>query len=67
MHDNIWGLRLFMREFFIDAMLNPSIKSRFMQEFSRFGRILAGLVGYKISPLKNKKLFKKYLKKPLTK
>jgi len=34
-----------MREFFIAAMLNPSIKSRFMQEFSRFSRILAGLVG----------------------
>ena len=37
---------------FIVDMLNPSLKSRFMQEF---GRILAGLVGYKISPLKNKK------------
>jgi len=28
-------------------MLNPSLESRFMQEFSRFSRILAGLVGYK--------------------
>jgi len=36
-------------------MLNPSLKSRFMHEFGRFSRILAGLVGYKISPLENKK------------
>jgi len=34
-----------MREFFIAAMLSPSLKSHFMQEFSRFGRILEGLVG----------------------
>jgi len=34
-----------MREFFIAAILNPSLKSRFMQEFSRFTRILEGLVG----------------------
>jgi len=27
---------------FIAALLNPSLKSRFMQEFSRFSRILAG-------------------------
>jgi len=33
-----------MRAFFIAAMLNLSLKSRFMQEFSRFSRILAGLV-----------------------
>jgi len=26
-------------------MLNPSLKSRFMQEVGRFSRILAGLVG----------------------
>jgi len=26
-------------------MLNPSLKGRSMQEFSRFNRILAGLVG----------------------
>jgi len=26
-------------------MLNPSLKSRFMQEFSRFSMILEGLVG----------------------
>jgi len=26
-----------------------------MQEFRRFGRILAGLVGYKIEPLENRK------------
>jgi len=26
-------------------MLNLSLKNRFMQEFSKFGRILAGLVG----------------------
>jgi len=45
MHDNVWGLRLFMREYFIAAKLNPSIQSRFMQEFSRFSRILASLVG----------------------
>jgi len=44
MHDNFWGLRLFMRECFIAAMLNPSPKSSFMQEFGRFSRILAGLV-----------------------
>jgi len=31
--------------FFIAAMVNPSLKSRFMQEFSRFSRILAGFVG----------------------
>jgi len=30
---------------FIAATLNPSSKSRFMQEFNRFGRILEGLVG----------------------
>ena len=36
MHDNVRGLRLFMRELIIAAMLNPAIKSRFMQEFSRF-------------------------------
>jgi len=36
-------------------MLNPSLKSRFKEKFSRFSRILAGLVGYKISPLENKK------------
>jgi len=34
-----------MREFLMDAMLNPSLKSRFMQEFSKFSRILADLVG----------------------
>jgi len=34
-----------MREFFIAAMLNPSLNSRFMKEFSRFSKILAGLVG----------------------
>jgi len=27
------------------AMLNPPLKTRFMQEFSMFSRILAGLVG----------------------
>jgi len=26
-------------------MLNPSVKSRFTQEFSRFSKILGGLVG----------------------
>ena len=36
---------LHKRIFFTAAMLNPSPKSRFMQEFSRFNRILAGLVG----------------------
>jgi len=30
---------------FIAAMLNPSLKSRFMEKFSRFSKILAGLVG----------------------
>jgi len=47
MHDNVWGLRLFVREFSIAAILNPSFKSRFVQEFRRFNRILAGLVGEK--------------------
>jgi len=28
-----------MREFLIAAMLNPSLKSRFMQKFSRFSRL----------------------------
>jgi len=36
-------------------LLNPSLKSRFMQEFGRFCRILAGLAGYKISLLECKK------------
>ena len=45
MHDNFWSLQLFTIEFPIAAILNPSLKSRFMQEFSRFSRILAGLVG----------------------
>src|SRR6218665_3465490 len=40
---------------FIAAMLNPSLKSRFMDKFNRFSRILPGLVRYKISPLENKK------------
>jgi len=34
-----------MRELFIAAMLNLSLKSRCMQEFSRFSWILEGLVG----------------------
>jgi len=54
-----------MRESFIAAMLNPSLKSRFMQEFSRFRIILAGLVGYKKSPLDNKKTLKKHSKRVL--
>jgi len=41
MHDNVWGLGLFMRELFIAAMLNPR---RFMQEFSRLSKILADSV-----------------------
>jgi len=36
---------LTMRDSFIAAMLNPSLKSRFMQEFSRFSRLLTGLIG----------------------
>jgi len=44
---------------FIAAMLNPALKSRFMQEFSRFSRILAGLAIYKISSLENKKRSRK--------
>jgi len=40
-------------------MLNPSLKSRFMQEFSRFSRILADLVGQKNSTLENKERSKK--------
>jgi len=47
MHDNIWELWLLVREFCIAAMWNSLLKSRFMQEFSRFSRILAVLVGYK--------------------
>jgi len=43
---------------FIADMLNPSLKSRFMQKFSRFNRILAGLVGLQISQLKNKDVLK---------
>jgi len=38
---------------FIAAMLNPSLKIRYIQEFSRFSQILA------ISPLENKKRSKK--------
>ena len=41
-HDNVWELWRFIREFAIAAMLqnvNPSLKSRFMPEFSRFSRI----------------------------
>jgi len=34
-----------MSEIFIAAILNLSLKSRFLQEFSRFNRILTGLVG----------------------
>jgi len=45
--------------FFIAPMLNPSLRSRFMQEFSRFSRTLTGLEGYKILPLENKKMFQK--------
>jgi len=44
-----------MREFLTHATLNLSLKSHFLQEFSRLSRILAGLVGYKISPIENKK------------
>ena len=40
---------------FIAGMLNPSLKSRIMQEFSSFSNILAGLLGYKISSLEDKK------------
>src|SRR6218665_1794581 len=35
----------FMMTFYQAAMLNPPLKSRSMQEFSRFSRTLAGLVG----------------------
>jgi len=38
------GYGSFWENFFIAAMLNSSFKSRFMQEFSRFSRILADLV-----------------------
>jgi len=48
-----------MRELFIVVMLNPSHKSPFMQEFSRFSRILAGLLRKNIWPLDNKKRYKK--------
>jgi len=44
---------------FIAALLNPSLKSCFMQEFNRLCRILAGLEGYKILSLENKKRSKK--------
>jgi len=36
-------------------MLNPSLKSRFIEKFNRFSRILASLIGYKNSPLESKK------------
>jgi len=48
-----------MRECLIDAILNLSLKSRFLQEFSRFNSILAGLIGQQISPLENKKRSRK--------
>jgi len=32
MLDNVQESRLLLREFFIAAMLNPSLKSRFMRE-----------------------------------
>ena len=54
-----YGYSPCMRELFIAAVLHPSPKSRFMQEFSWFSRILARLVGYKNSPLENKKRCKK--------
>jgi len=38
-HDNVLQLRLFVREYPIAAMLNPSLKSRFISEFIRFSRI----------------------------
>ena len=38
-HANVWQLCLFSREFPIAPMMNPSLKSRFMQKFSRFSRI----------------------------
>ena len=48
MLDNVQELQLLLREFFIAAMLNPSLKSRFMRELSRFSiisRTLEGLIG----------------------
>ena len=49
-------VKLLSWEFFTAAMLNPSLKSRFMQKFSRFSRILANFSRIKkISSLKNEK------------
>jgi len=39
-----------MRECFIAAMLNPSLKSPFMQEFSRFSRIKDFAINKKTFP-----------------
>jgi len=38
-------LQSFLREFIVAPMLNPSLKSRFMQEFSKLSSILGGLIG----------------------
>lgn len=42
----------------IAAMVNPSLKTCFTQEFTRFSRILVSLEGYKISTLENKNVTK---------
>jgi len=49
--DNIWELWFFVREFPIAVILNPSLKSRFTNEFSRFREL-------NILPLENKKTLK---------
>ena len=36
MHDNVWQFCRFVGEFPIAAILNPSLKSRFISKFSKF-------------------------------
>jgi len=35
-HDNVWELSHFLKDFPLAALLKPSLKSRFMQEFGWF-------------------------------
>ena len=48
-HDNIWELWLFIREFGVAAMLNPSLKPFCEKVY------LAGLLELKFWPLENEK------------
>ena len=38
-HDNLWEVWLGIIEFSVAAMLNSSLKIRFIKEFSKFNRI----------------------------